>query len=153
MINSRLFCKHCQYQLGGLTRNVCPECGMPFNPTCRRSFSRHPRLRRWRRTIGATLLVPSLLYVVSYYCVVQVRQLTTFRGALVVTTVSGQPKVILALEPTYRFGGAIASSIYRPLHTLDRKLRPDTWSIPVTLQTLQPMQQAGQSNKFLWAGM
>ena len=93
--------------------------------------------------MAATLLGPSLLYVVSYYCVVQVPQM--FRGAFLGTTVSGQSEVILALEPTYRFGGAISSSIYGPLHTLDRKLRPDTWSIAVTLQ---PMPQTS----FLWAG-
>ena len=144
MINSRLFCKHCLYQLGGLTRSVCPECGRSFNLALRRSFSRHPHLRRWRLAIAAALFVPALLYIVSYFCVVQVQQ----RPRLRIVTVSGQTQFRIALAPTYRFGGATASSIYGPLHTLDRKLRPNTWSVP-----LPSMQQTGQPNHFLWAGM
>ena len=99
---------------------------------------------------AASLLVPAVLYVVSYYCVVQIRQRPRFIGAIAVASVPGQPMWRLALEPTYRFGGAMSSSVYGPIHTLDRKLRPDTWSVPLAVQ---PMKPADQWSGLLWAGM
>jgi hypothetical protein len=94
--------------------------------------------------------VPAVLYVVSYYCVVQVQQRPTFIGAIAVASAPGQPQWLLALKPAYRFGGAMSSSVYGPIHTLDRKLRPDTWSVPLSVQRMKP---ADQWSGLLWAGM
>jgi len=94
--------------------------------------------------------VSAVLHVVSYYCVVQVQQPPTFIGVIAVASVPGKPRWQLALEPTYRFGGAISSSVYGPIHTLDRKLRPDTWSVPLAVQSRKP---ADQWSDLLWAGM
>lgn len=60
-----LFCRRCGYELRGLSRNRCPECGQPFDPNNRRTYDVSPhrwRSRRRERVILVTLgLVAGLL--------------------------------------------------------------------------------------------
>lgn len=48
-----LKCTTCRYPITGLTRNICPECGTPFDPTAPRSAPR----RLWIPAIILTLIV------------------------------------------------------------------------------------------------
>ena len=142
MNDGRAFCKHCQYRLVGLAHDVCPECGKPFDPECRHTFTRHPGWRRWQRPLVGCLLAVAVAYVGSYYCLVK-----TYWGKaggvvrISATQVYMDSGVMVAqLAPSYRVGGALASSVYSPIHRLDRKLRAGTWT--VTLQQW-PLEWAG----------
>ena len=126
--------------LAGLTRNVCPECGKPFDPARRRSFTRHPRLRKWGRRISLSVLGVLILYVASYYWALQRPRLINgglADFALILPASEGG----LQLLPKYRVGGDVALLVYKPVHAVDRKLRPNRWYM-----TLRTEQQ-------LWAGM
>ena len=48
-----LKCPKCKYALTGLPRNICPECGTPFNPAA----LRNARRRMWIPAIILTLLI------------------------------------------------------------------------------------------------
>lgn len=57
-----LYCRRCGYALVGLSANRCPECGRPFDPTDRRTFTRYPHsglVRYWIRKIvlGLTIVL------------------------------------------------------------------------------------------------
>lgn len=136
MHEDRAFCKHCRYELSGLGSSICPECGKPFDPARRRSFTRHPRLRTWHRRIAAAVLGAFAAYVASYYCLVQVGQPTVTRSRIVIEIDHGSSRaasvpahfsVRLDSRPVYRMGGRFATVTYRPIHAIDRKLRADTW--------------------------
>lgn len=149
MREDRAFCKHCQYTLAGLTRNVCPECGTMFDLARRHSFSRHPLLRKWGRRITASIFGFSVLYVTTYYCSVQTQQpLAALQQRMALSPrvlVWGSERALtLELQPTYRVGGDLASLLYKPIHSIDRKLRSSSWS--VLMKRYDP-------NSFLWAGM
>lgn len=126
----RTFCKRCLYELVGLARGTCPECGRPFDMACRQSFSRHPRWRTWRPRIAAGLLGMGVAYVASYYCIVRVSQGSLALGLQPVQTPT-ELVVTLALQPTYRVGGDLAAFIYAPMHAMDCRLRPERWSMRV----------------------
>ncbi len=156
MRDVRAFCKRCRYELSGLSSPVCPECGRPFDLARRRTFTRHPRLRAWRRRVAVALLAvlgAVAAYVGSYYCVVDVDRsspqlvfvtssgpATVIRGSVQVfipntpasnTPESGGnagPMLHLEFTPAYRIGGEIARDLYRPMHAIDRMLRPGSWS-------------------------
>lgn len=68
-------CPRCDYDLRGLTRNICPECGTPFDPRnlarpepiwrrtlrgVRKCGQRHPRLRFFVLAMAAILLLVTL---------------------------------------------------------------------------------------------
>ena len=146
MDDSRVFCKYCQYKLAGLAQNVCPECGKPFDPDRRNSFTRHPRASRSLRRAAFCLLAAAAAYIGSYYCLVRAlpyyipgsggSQVTFVRMSMDSRGLVGD------LPPTYRVGGAYASSVYAPVHALDRMLRPHTWLVRFPLRS-KPLEWAG----------
>lgn len=142
MRHDRAFCKHCQYSLAGLTCNVCPECGTPFDLARRGSFSRRPRLQRWTRRVAVSVFGLALLYVTTYYCNVETQPPMTSGLPNGVVMIS-EGTITLELQPTYPFGGDLALLFYKPVHAIDRKLRSGNWSVPM----------GGPGNTFLWAGM
>jgi len=145
MNDGRAFCKHCEYKLTGLARNVCPECGQPFDPDCRHTFTRHPDWRRWQRRVLCCLLAVTIAYVGSYYCLVQAQWKKTLNSGVVQIRFgrmsTDSASIVGEVLPTYRVGGGCAASVYSPLHELDRRLRPSTWT--VTIQRQQPLEWAG----------
>jgi hypothetical protein len=145
MPGHRVFCRKCRYELAGLVCNVCPECGRPFDPARRRSFSRHPQLRKWRLRIIAGVLAPILGYAASYFALVQT-QPPNWRGPVSFSRTTDQEVMILPLSASYRTGGDWARVVYSPIHAVDRKLRPDSWSTRLLLFPAQP-------ESYLWAGM
>ncbi len=146
MDDSRVFCKYCQYKLAGLAHNVCPECGKPFDPDRRHSFTRHPRMFRSLRRVAFYLLAVAAAYIGSYYCLVRALPFITLgSGASQVTFVRmsmDSRGLVGEVAPTYLVGGSYVSSVYSPLHTLDRKLRPHTWLVVLPFQT-GPLEWAG----------
>ena len=146
MSRDRAFCKHCQYTLARLTGNVCPECGTPFDLSSRRSFTRHPRLRKSWRGLTIAALGSLVLYVASYYYAVQIQPASMLNSwQKVYIILSGREsggEFTLELEASYRVGGKLAAMLYSPIHIVDRKLRSDRWSVH-----MKPPQL------ILWAGM
>lgn len=183
MNSHRVFCKHCGYPLAGLAHSVCPECGESFNPNLRRSFSRHPRLRTWRRGAIASLVILVSAYVASYYCLVQPLPLPMPATTVIFSPLHNQPRsvrvsgsyqilvapngsnVVVLLQPTYRAGGELATLLFRPMHALDRAVRPGTWSAPLPSRpfiTVRPPSSFSLSppsdfslsppSSYIWAG-
>lgn len=76
-----IYCRHCGYQLFGLSENRCPECGQPFDPTNRRTYRKS--LRRWtfRRVAGIALAV-ALLYFLSIGPVARMGLHQRFQGTV-----------------------------------------------------------------------
>jgi hypothetical protein len=66
------------------------------------------------------LLLPALLYVGAYAALVthEDRGILYAGGCFV-------PNAIR--EVKYRFGGDAAAALFRPMHLLDRQLRPEHW--------------------------
>ncbi len=48
-----MYCRRCQYALGGLPDNRCPECGTAFDPADPKTFHQTPVPGVWRRIGGA----------------------------------------------------------------------------------------------------
>ncbi len=40
---------------------------------------------------------------------------------------SGRTSPTYPWRPRYRFGGAVAEFVFEPVHSIDRKLRPEIW--------------------------
>jgi rRNA maturation protein Nop10 len=62
-----MYCRACNFDLRGLTSNVCPECGRAFDPTHPATFLWRPR-SRWPRLllrIGAGVALVLLLSCVG----------------------------------------------------------------------------------------
>ncbi len=120
MRDVRAFCKRCRYELSGLSSPVCPECGRPFDLARRRTFTRHPRLRAWRRRAAVALLAvlgAVAAYVGSYYCVVDVDQSSP---QLVFVASSGWPATVIRGSVQVVIPKAPASGGYaRPIALLE----------------------------------
>jgi hypothetical protein len=74
---------------------------------------------RWL-TIGlAALAMLPLLYVVVYLLLVTRMPNVSFTG-----------KGPWRRPAEYRFGGSVSERFFRPVHVIDRQLRPNVWAIP-----------------------
>jgi len=135
MSRERAFCKHCRYTLARLTGNVCPECGTLFDLSSRRSFTRHPRLRKSGRSLAIAALGSLVLYVASYYYAVQIQPTSMLNRRqvlyIIVTGRKSGGEFALELEASYRVGGKFAAMFYSPIHIVDRNLRSDRWSVQI----------------------
>jgi hypothetical protein len=72
------------------------------------------------RWIGATLLGASILagvYLASYFVLLN----PSFFSSLNIAT----------RTPKYRFGGAIAKEMFRPVNWMDKRIRPEYWHFSV----------------------
>jgi hypothetical protein len=49
-------CRGCGYNLSGLARPICPECGQPFNPDQPQTYDRRPPFLFWRYWLPALVL-------------------------------------------------------------------------------------------------
>jgi hypothetical protein len=83
---------------------------------------RHFPVRECGYAIGFVVLLAAI-YVGSYYAMVE-RELIDATPKDIV--VSGSWR---AYVPSYRFGGEWAWQIFKPLHELDRRLRPEWWDV------------------------
>lgn len=75
-----------------------------------------------RRHMAVAILVCTaavLLWVGAYYAMVGQTS----------TAVTGIGPWEVPLEPRYRYGGNAAEWLFFPVHSIDRRLRPDTWVI------------------------
>lgn len=68
--------------------------------------------------VAAALLLLPLLYIGSYYALVQ-RSNQTERT-------TDNERIYL---PKYRLGGRVAVGLFRPLYIADRNLRSETWTL------------------------
>ena len=79
-------------------------------------------MRYANKVLAAIVVVVALAYVGLYYATVDYA-LMEFRVADRNSTIwNFEP------EPTYRYGGRAAKVIFCPMHEVDRRLRPWTWS-------------------------
>lgn len=97
-----------------------------------------PRGRRLTRALS-TFATLSLLYVGLYFLLV-----TTDEGRININ--SGRNHRVAR----YRVGDKVAAAIFAPIHQLDRKLRPDTWTPkvpwPVDLESSEEVGQLQSEN-------
>jgi hypothetical protein len=70
--------------------------------------------------IAVVLLLLPVLYVGSYYALVVPTQ-GSFLG-------SARHPVSAEMFPDYRIVGRYGDSFYKPIHNMDRELRPATWA-------------------------
>ncbi len=81
--------------------------------------------------IAAGLFGLVVAYIISYYCLVEVQQGYLAMSQLGPPQESPDPVITVELQPMYRFGGRRASLIYAPIHAIDVRLRPATWSMTI----------------------
>lgn len=63
-----MHCRRCYYDLRGLPRNCCPECGRPFDPTKPRTYRTHPpRLKRTLLRLSVSMCALALLSAATFY--------------------------------------------------------------------------------------
>jgi hypothetical protein len=79
---------------------------------------RHFPLRELGYAIGSIMLLAAL-YVGSYYAMVE----RAVRGHMRIHACIGD------ISPKYRFAQEAAEEVFRPLHNMDREIRPSYWSI------------------------
>ncbi len=95
-------CKHCGYDLIGLSSHRCPECGEPFDPNDPEPFSGIAQLRQRpvRRTIGKALfwgfIVAGCVFVIvfvtygtTFLLWMRQNQLSTMRDLWLIPIVAG----------------------------------------------------------------
>ncbi|HVU63795.1 MAG TPA: hypothetical protein VHC70_07455 [Phycisphaerales bacterium] len=62
------FCRSCDYPLGAVVGNRCPECGREFDPSDARTFEKRPRQARRRRLmVRIAIPVGALLALVVLF--------------------------------------------------------------------------------------
>ncbi len=94
MVPSTLFCPHCGYNLTGLTKNRCPECGREFDPAIiSQPFYRSMRpISFWRVAARCLVLVVGTWGVVALLILLRLHEVVTVALVIAVLLV-GVPAV------------------------------------------------------------
>ena len=72
-------------------------------------------MRHTNKALAALVAIP-LIYVAAYLCLVQ-------KDA----GYSASKETLWKCAPHYRFGGQVATGVFRPAYLIDVKLRPNYW--------------------------